>query len=163
GTAHAVGVGNGLDALSLALQAKGIGHGDSVVVPVNSFIATALAVSRLGAQPIFVDVDEDTANIDACAAAAAIRPDTRAIIPVRTLANYGAEQKDRHVIQGANSPLDPIQPAVLSVKLRHLDSWNERRRILAERYRVGLSGLDGLILPSVRSWAQPNWHVFAIR
>src|SRR5258708_29159903 len=74
GAAHCVGVGNGLDALTLALKARGIGHGDTVIVPVNSFIATALAVSRVGARPIFVDVEEDTANIDPQGAASAIRP-----------------------------------------------------------------------------------------
>jgi dTDP-3-amino-3,4,6-trideoxy-alpha-D-glucose transaminase len=240
GALHCVGVGNGLDALTLALKARGIGAGDSVVVPVNSFIATALAVGRLGAQPIFVDVEEETANIDPRAAAAAIRPDTRAIIPVhlyghpaevdplrtladrhglflledaaqahgaryrgqpcgalgdaaafsfyptknlgalgdagavvsndealiqkvRTLANYGAAQKDRHVVQGFNSRLDPIQAAVLAVKLRHLDGWNERRRVLAERYRAGLSDVDGLVLSAVRPWALPAWQVFAVR
>src|SRR5579863_5886264 len=82
GVGHAVGAANGLDALTLALQARGIGRGDTVLLPANTFIATALAVSRVGAAPILVDVEEDTANIDPEAAAAALRPDTRALVPV---------------------------------------------------------------------------------
>ena len=57
GVRHCVGVGNGLDALWLALEGFGIGEGDEVIVPANTFIATALAVSEVGARPIFVDVD----------------------------------------------------------------------------------------------------------
>ena len=82
GADHVVGAGNGLDALTLALQARGIGLGHSVIVPANSFIATAFAVSRLGALPIFADVTEDTGNLDPRSAEAVIRPNTRAIIPV---------------------------------------------------------------------------------
>src|SRR5205807_6283857 len=74
----------------------------------------------------------------------------------------GAEQRDHHVVQGVNSRLDPIQAAVLSVKLRHLDRWNERRRALAERYRAGLAGIDELVLPASRPWATPVWHVFPV-
>ena len=240
GTGHAVGVANGLDALTLALRARGIGDGDTVVVPVNTFIATALAVSRTGARPLFVDVEEDTGNIDPAAVAAALRPDTKAVIPVhlygqpadmdtlrdlagrrglflledaaqahgarysgrrcgslgdaaafsfyptknlgalgdagavvgndaalmrrvRALANYGAERRDEHLLRGVNSRLDPIQAAVLSVKLRRLETWNARRRAHAERYRAGLADLAGLRLPAVRAWAEPVWHAFCVR
>ena len=82
GVGYAVGVANGLDALTLALLARGIGRGHSVLVPANTFIATALAVSRAGAEPLFADVEEDTANLDPAAAAAAVRADTSAVIPV---------------------------------------------------------------------------------
>jgi dTDP-3-amino-3,4,6-trideoxy-alpha-D-glucose transaminase len=82
GAGYGLGVGNGLDALTLVLQARGIGPGQSVLVPVNTFIATALAVSRTGAEPVFVDVEPDTANLDPAAAAAALRADTTAMIPV---------------------------------------------------------------------------------
>ena len=61
--------------LTLALMARGVGQGHSVVLPANSFVATALAVSRIGATPLLVDVDEATANIDPTAVAAAIRSD----------------------------------------------------------------------------------------
>ena len=60
GTGHAVGVANGTDALQLTLQALGVGDGDEVIVPANTFIATAAAVVRAGATPVFTDVDPDT-------------------------------------------------------------------------------------------------------
>jgi dTDP-4-amino-4,6-dideoxygalactose transaminase len=82
GARHAVGVGSGLDALRLSLQAAGIGAGDEVLVPAHTFIATALAVSALGARPVLVDVDETTFNIDPDGVAAAVTARTRAIIPV---------------------------------------------------------------------------------
>lgn len=240
GVGHAVGVGNGLDALTLALRVRKIGPGDQVLVPANTFIATALAVSRLGAEPVLVDVEADTGTIDPRAAVAARRPNTRAVIPVhlyghpadmdplraladrhdlflledaaqahgaryrgracgslgdaaafsfyptknlgalgdagavtsndpqlaetvRILANYGGEQRDHHVRKGVNSRLDPLQAAVLAVKLRQLDGWNQRRRALAARYIAGLGDVDGLIVPPVRPWAEPVWHVFSAR
>lgn len=79
---HAVGVSSGTAALELALRGLGIGPGDEVVVPTNSFIATAEAVSAAGARPILVDVDEETALLTAEIAAAAITPRTRCVIPV---------------------------------------------------------------------------------
>lgn len=82
GARHCVGVANGTDAVELALRAVGIGPGDEVIIPVNTFIATAEAVTRIGAVPVFVDVDEDFLLIDPAAAEAAITPRTRAIVPV---------------------------------------------------------------------------------
>lgn len=79
---HCVGVGNGLDALTLALKAYDIGEGDEVVVPANSFIATALSVSNTGATPVFVDNDPRTYNIDVSKIEDVITPKTKAIIPV---------------------------------------------------------------------------------
>ncbi|WP_309067617.1 DegT/DnrJ/EryC1/StrS family aminotransferase [Microbacterium sp.] len=81
GVRHVIGVGNGTDALELAYRAVGVGPGDEVIVPVNTFIATAEAVSRTGAVPVFVDVDEHLL-IDPQAVEAAITPRTRAIAPV---------------------------------------------------------------------------------
>jgi len=81
GTRHCVGVGNGLDALSLALQALGIGPGDDVVVPAFTFIATWFSVSRLGARPVPVDVLDD-GTMDPGRPRAAMTARTRAIIPV---------------------------------------------------------------------------------
>jgi dTDP-4-amino-4,6-dideoxygalactose transaminase len=83
GAAHCVGVANGTDAIEIALRALGVGAGDECILPANTFIATAEAVSRSGATPVLVDcVDDDTYLIDTDAVAAALTPRTRAIIPV---------------------------------------------------------------------------------
>ena len=66
GAAHCVGVANGLDALHLALRALGVGPGDEVIVPSNTYIATWLAVSQCGATPVPVEPDERTYNINSC-------------------------------------------------------------------------------------------------
>ncbi|HET9161158.1 MAG TPA: DegT/DnrJ/EryC1/StrS family aminotransferase [Caulobacteraceae bacterium] len=239
GAAHAVGVGNGLDALAIALRAWGIGPGDEVICPAHTFIATALAIDEVGATPVLVDVEPDSGLIDIAAVAMAVTPATRAVIPVhlyghpvdiealrvavgpevkiledacqahgalfwgrragsladaaafsfyptknlgalgdggalvtddpalaeraRTIANYGSPAKYRHEIAGRNSRLDPMQAAVLSEKLPRLDGWNARRSQLAIRYFAGLMCIRGLSLPPVRAFAQPVWHVFAIR
>lgn len=82
GRRYCVGVGNGLDALTLALKALGIKEGDEVIVPSNTFIATALAVSSIGAIPIFVEPDIRTYNIDPARLEASVTGKTMAIIPV---------------------------------------------------------------------------------
>jgi dTDP-4-amino-4,6-dideoxygalactose transaminase len=79
---HAIGVSNGLDALFLALKALDIGPGDEVIVPSNTFIATALAVSYVGATPVFAEPDPDTYNLDPRAAEAALTARTKAVMPV---------------------------------------------------------------------------------
>ena len=81
-TKHAVGVANGTDALLLALRALGIGRGDEVIVPANSFVATAAGVVHAGATPVFVDIDPRTYNIDVNQIENHISPQTKAIIPV---------------------------------------------------------------------------------
>jgi dTDP-4-amino-4,6-dideoxygalactose transaminase len=81
-TGYAVGVANGTDALHLTLRALGIGPGDEVIVPANSFVATAEAVALAGATPCFVDVDQDTLLITAEEVATAINARTRAVIVV---------------------------------------------------------------------------------
>ncbi len=236
---HCVGVANGLDALILALRACGVGPGDGVIVPSNTFVATWLAVSAVGAIPQPVEPDPATYNIDPIRIEAAITKTTRAIIPVhlygqsvdldpildvahqhglrviedaaqahgarykgrrigshsdavcwsfypgknlgalgdggavttddanladqiRVLGNYGSREKYVNEVKGVNSRLDPIQAAVLRVKLTRLDAWNERRRSIALRYSEGLAG-SGLVLPIVRDWAEPVWHLFVIR
>ncbi len=80
--AHAVTCVNGTVALELALRAAGVAAGDEVIVPAYTFIATASAVLHLGAVPVFVDIDAHTYNISVQAAAGAVSPRTRAIVPV---------------------------------------------------------------------------------
>lgn len=82
GTRYAVGVDSGLSAIKLLLEAMGIGPGDEVLVPANTFIATAAAVSQVGARPVLLDIDPVTNNIDIAAIGAHVTPRTRAIIPV---------------------------------------------------------------------------------
>lgn len=82
GVEYAVGVASGTAALALALQAYGIGAGDEVLVPANTFVATLMGVIQAGAKPILVDCHLDTALIDLAAAAQRITPNTRAILPV---------------------------------------------------------------------------------
>lgn len=82
GCRHCVGTGNGLDALTLALIAAGIGAGDEVIVPGQTFIATWLAVTHAGATPVPVDVDAAAYNIDPARIEAALTQRTRAIVPV---------------------------------------------------------------------------------
>ncbi len=79
---HCVGVASGTDALHLILRALGIGPGDEVILPANTFIATAQAVWCCGAQPVLVDCDERTATIDVDAAARAVTSRTKALMPV---------------------------------------------------------------------------------
>ncbi len=82
GTDYCVGVGNGLDALMLPLKALGIGEGDEVIVPSNTYIATALAVTYVGANVVFVEPDIKTFNIDPTKIEEAITEKTKAIMPV---------------------------------------------------------------------------------
>ncbi|MEO0536948.1 MAG: DegT/DnrJ/EryC1/StrS family aminotransferase [Cyanobacteria bacterium P01_A01_bin.123] len=82
GSAHGVGVACGTDAIALGLQACGIGVGDEVILPANTFVATLMGILRTGATPVFVDCDPKTALIDLVAAEAAVTQKTRAILPV---------------------------------------------------------------------------------
>lgn len=236
---HAIGVANGLDALHLALLAMGVGPGDEVIVPSNTYIATWLAVSQCGATPVPVEPVEATYNIDPARIEAAITPRTKVILPVhlygqpadldpilaiarkhglrvledaaqahgarykgrrigahgdavawsfypgknlgalgdggavttddpeiadriRVLRNYGSREKYVNEVKGFNSRLDPIQAAVLRVKLRVLDEWNERRTAIAEMYCSALNDSD-LLLPVVPSSTAPAWHLFVVR
>lgn len=82
GVKHCIGVGNGLDAIRIILQAMDIGEGDEVIVPANTFIATVLAVTYVGAKPVFVDADAETYNIDFAQIESKITSKTKAIIVV---------------------------------------------------------------------------------
>lgn len=81
---------------------------------------------------------------------------------LRSLRNYGSSAKYVHDVQGLNSRLDPLQAAMLRVKLRKLDEWNARRRILAERYRERLTG-TGLLQPEIPDGCESVFHLFVIR
>jgi dTDP-4-amino-4,6-dideoxygalactose transaminase len=94
GVRHCIGVGNGLEALHLILRAYGIGSGDEVIVPANTYIATWLAVSYAGAKPAPVEPDLQTYNIDPTRIEAAITPHTKAIMPVH--------------LYGQTADMDPI-------------------------------------------------------
>lgn len=239
GAPHCIGVGNGLDALMLALMAVGVGSGDEVIVPSHTFIATWLAVSRLGAIPVPVEPDPATMNLSTAGLEAAMTPRTKAIMPVhlygqsadlepirslaarrgvfviedaaqahgaeyrgrrigahghaiawsfypgknlgaygdagavttshadiadriRMLRNYGSRRKYVHEMQGINSRLDPVQAAMLRIRLRHLDQWNARRQSIAARYLHELEGAR-VMLPVVADWATHVWHLFVVR
>ena len=101
GVEHAIGVSNGLDALRLALMALDVGPGDEVILPANTYIATALAVSAVGARPALIDCDPQTYNIDVSLVEPAITPRTKAVIPVH--------------LTGQSADMDPI----LEVASRH--------------------------------------------
>ncbi len=99
GTRHAVGVANGLDALHLVLRAWGIGPGDEVIVPSNTYIATWLAVTQTGARPVPVEPVEATCNIDPARIEAAITGNTRAILPVHLYGQTAEMAELREIAQ----------------------------------------------------------------
>ena len=81
---------------------------------------------------------------------------------IRLLRNYGSRVKYVNEVQGFNSRLDPLQAAILRVKLAHLDEWNARRSAIAASYQVGLADC-GLTLPHVPDWAEPAWHLYVVQ
>ena len=107
GTAHAIGVANGLDALFLLLKAYGIGPGDEVIVPSNTYIATWLAVTHCGARPVPVEPLASSYNLDPAAIAAAITARTKAIIPVH--------------LYGQPADMDPINALARSRGLKVIE------------------------------------------
>lgn len=237
---YCIGVGNGLDALSLALQSLGIREGDEVIVPAHTYIATWHAVSRAGGRIVPVEPETNTFNIDASRIEQAISSNTKAILPVHLYGqacdmtaimelaqkhkiavvednaqahgarwlekmtgsfgtvnatsfyptknlgalgdggaitafdeqialflsrnrNYGFARKNFGTDKGSNSRLDEIQAAVLRIKLRHLDVWNEARRKLADVYLEALRSVGDLILPLSAKEAYHVYHQFVIR
>jgi dTDP-4-amino-4,6-dideoxygalactose transaminase len=100
GTEYGVGVASGTDAIALGLEACNIGAGDEVILPANTFVATLIGVLRVGAKPVFVDCDRQTALIDLEAAARAITPRTKAIIPVHL---YGQMVSPRQLLDFAKT------------------------------------------------------------
>lgn len=102
-------------------------------------------------------------NLGAFGDAGAITTNDAALAEkVRMLGNYGSRVKYRHELAGCNSRLDPIQAAVLGVKLARLDEWNDRRRRIAARYARELAGLP-IALPAVPEGMEPVWHLYVIR
>jgi dTDP-4-amino-4,6-dideoxygalactose transaminase len=81
---------------------------------------------------------------------------------IKKLRNYGSERKYEHEVIGYNSRLDPMQASILSVKLRHLDDWNARRKRIAAFYAASLRSA-GLDLPEAAAWADPVWHLYVVR
>ena len=253
---YAIGVGSGTDALWLALLAVGVGPGDEVITTPNTFIATAEAISFCGAKPVFVDIEEQTYNMDpqkledylkSCNSQSSIqnpkskiRNRPKAIIPVhifgqvadmdpiveiakahglfviedacqahgaeykgrpagsigdagcfsfypgknlgaygeagaivtnnpeldkniRMLRDHGQAKKYYHAMVGWNARMDGIQGAVLSVKLKHLEVWNEARRKNAQLYDELLTDLDGVIIPREVDYAKHVYHIYAVR
>jgi len=238
GAQHCVGVGNGLDALRLALSAVGVSEGDEVIVPSHTFIATWLAVTQCGAKPVGVDAEMKGYNIDVSQIESAITSRTKAIVMVhlygqpasiddildiarrydlrviedaaqahgavykgrrvgshsdivtwsfypgknlgafgdggaittndleianriRSESNYGSLVKYEHNELGTNSRLDPLQAAILRVKLRKLDLWNERRRKIAGIYTEKLNSSKNITLPTPDAEGS-SWHLFVV-
>lgn len=240
GVANTIGVGNGTDALEIALEALGLPRGSEVLVPANSFIASSEAITRAGHIVKFVDIDKSSCLIDFDRAREAVTPKTRAIIAVhlygnpvdsrrlrafarkhnvaviedcaqshgasshgfsvgsigdvaafsfypgknlgaygdagavttnsddlatsaRMIANHGRLDKYNHTFEGRNSRLDSLQAAVLSVKLKHLDSWTNTRIANAGIYMDQLRGVGDLVLPAVETSSRHVFHLFVVQ
>lgn len=120
---HAIGVANGLDALFLALKAMGIGEGDEVIVPSNTYIATWLAVSYAGATPVPVEPDPQTFNLDPALVESAITPRTRVILPVH--------------LYGQPADMDPINSLAVKYNLKVLEDAAQAHGARYKGRRVG--------------------------
>ena len=127
GVRHCVGCGNGLDALVLILKAMGIGPGDEVIAPSNTFIATVLAISYAGAAPVLVEPTLESYNIDPARIEAAVTPRTKAIIPVDlggVMCDYDALFAAIDAFGGAFTPAMP--PGSASTRARTWVRWATR-------------------------------------
>lgn len=235
---HAIGVSSGTDALLVSLMAMGVKPGDEVITTPFSFFATAGCIVRLGARPVFVDVDPDSYNIDPAGIGKKINEKTRAIIPVhlfgqlarmediteiakehnlaviedaaqaigasrdgtlagnfgdcgcfsfyptknlggfgdgglvitnsdsladdiRTLRDHGQKPRYFYKVIGGNFRLDGIQGAVLNVKLKYLDDWNEKRRRNAALYDSLFAG-SSVGTPKIDSGNVSIYHQYTI-
>lgn len=239
-TDFAIGLGSGTAALWAAIQGLGIGKGDEVITTPNTFIATAEAISFSGAKPVFVDIDEQTYNMNPQLLEDAITPKTKAIIPVhlygqtadmnpimkiakdkglfviedacqahgaeyngkpagsigdvgcfsfypgknlgaygeagavitnnaqlteniRMFRDHGQEKKYYHSMIGWNARMDGFQGAVLSVKLKYLNKWNESRRKNAKLYNELLANVECVITPTEADYAKHIYHIYTVR
>ena len=95
-------------------------------------------------------------------AGAAVTSDKDVADKIRAYGNYGSDYKYHHIYQGNNSRLDEMQAAFLSAKLPHLDRMNEARKSVAAKYLEGIKNPE-VILPFVPDYADPVWHIFAVR
>ena len=127
-TRFGVGVNSGTDAIFLALKALGVGPGDEVIVPTFTFIATALGVSYTGAKPVFVDVEEDTCNLDPAKLKAAISKRTKVIMPVH--------------LYGQSADMDPIKEIAQKHKIFVIEDACQAHGARYKGKRVGSLG-DG--------------------
>lgn len=98
GAAHVVGVANGTDAVELALRAAGVGPGDEVVVPANTFVGTAEPVARIGARVVLADIDPATYLVDVDKMLAAVGPKTKAVVPVHLYGQLADAAKLRELL-----------------------------------------------------------------
>lgn len=238
GTKYTVGVSNGTVSLHLAMLALGIGVGDEVIIPANTFIATAWGVSHAGATPVFVDCDADTWEIDPSKIEQAITSNTKAVIGVhlygqpfdidavkvicdkhnlflvedaaqaqgarykgkavggfgemacfsfypgknlgacgeaggissnneeyvkhlKSLRNHGSTERYYHDEIGYNYRMGGLEGASLSVKLKYLESWNNRRREIAKRYYSEITN-PKIKLQSIPDYADGVHHLFVV-
>ncbi|BAE85104.1 DegT/DnrJ/EryC1/StrS family aminotransferase [Desulfitobacterium hafniense] len=122
-TGYCIGTGNGLDAITIALKAMGIGEGDEVIVPSFTFIATALAVEYAGAKPVFVEVDPDTSLIDPALIEKAITGRTKAILPVH--------------LYGQPAPMDEIWEIAKLYHLKVIEDAAQAHGAVYKGKRVG--------------------------
>ena len=237
---YCIGVGNGTDALEIAIEALNMPNGSEIIVPANSFIATSEAVTRSGHRVVFADVDPESYVISIEDVKKRITSKTRAIMAVhlyghpcdmeelakiaqefnlfviedcaqahgaeykgirvggigniaafsfypgknlgaygdggaittnskeleikcRKIANHGRIAKYDHDFEGRNSRLDSMQAAILSVKLKHLDGWLEKRTSIANKYLLALEGVGDIVLPIKQKWAAQAYHLFVMR
>ena len=126
GTKYCIGVGNGLDALMLILKALDIGEGDEVIVPSNTYIATALAVTYVGAKPVFVEPEMETFNIDPSRIEAAVTARTKAIMPVH--------------LYGRACDMDPIMSIAAKYSLRIIEDCAQAHGATYKGRKVGTFG-----------------------
>jgi dTDP-4-amino-4,6-dideoxygalactose transaminase len=239
GVRECVSCNSGTDALFLALRALEIGSGDEVITTPFSFFATAEVITRVGAKPVFVDIDPDTFNLDLAQIEQAINPRTKAIMPVhlfgqpldmtglmaiakahqlyviedcaqatgaswgedkigsigdvgcfsffptknlgacgdggaittnnpaiakqmRILKEHGSPERYRHDFVGINSRIDAMQAVILSVKLPHLDYWNQQRHQAAQYYQELLQHVSALKLPQASLGGISVWNQYTI-
>jgi dTDP-3-amino-3,4,6-trideoxy-alpha-D-glucose transaminase len=117
------------------------------------------ALGHAGAHSFF-----PTKNLGAAGDAGAVTTDDTVLAErLRALRNYGSRVKYVNIERGFNSRLDEMQAAFLRVKLPRLDTWNDRRRVLAARYSDRLRDVPGLALPRPPQWAEPVWHLYVVR
>lgn len=238
-SAYAVGVDSGISALELGMRALGIGPGDEVITPANSFIASSSAISFTGATPVLVDCDLSDFNIDVNKIEEKITKKTKAIMPVHlygqmagmdrilkiakkhklfviedacqahgadyfgkragslgtfaafsfypgknlgaygdagmlvtsnkkiyemisAMRNYGQIKKYHHNMLAWNRRLDNIQAAILSVKLKHLKTWNDKRLKNAKFYNRVLKNTP-LVLPVIDKNRKHVFHLYVVR